>query len=198
MLRTLNPGEAAALQRYSPLFLEDAESLLDEVPLQWKITRREFRVDESGDTAAVFVDALAIEGTVEGEAFSLEFADRCIRASAAGESFEQCNEGAFDDATGVFDELPEIERLIDTVAAAFSDIEEVGLEMRRTDGLWYVSPTTTSTEALLAALRALDRSELDAIIDQGPAAAEEFGEAIVRRAQRAAGHVRRGVRRLRR
>ncbi len=179
MLRSLNPGEAAALQRYSPLFLEEAESLLDEVPLQWKITRREFRVDESGDTASVFVDALAIEGSVEGESFSVEFADGCLRASAAGESIEQCNEGAFDDTTGVFDETPEINRLIETTTEAFSDIEEIGLEMRRTDGLWYVSPTTTSTEAFLAVLRALDRSELDAIIEQAPAAGGEFTDAIL-------------------
>ncbi len=118
------------------------------MPLEWEITRREFRVDETGDTASVFVDALAIEGVVEGEAFSVEFADGCVRASAAGESFEQCNEGAFDDTTGLLEETPEIERLIDIVTDAFSDVEEVGLEMRRTDGLWYVSPTTTSTEAV--------------------------------------------------
>jgi hypothetical protein len=179
MIRALNPGEAAALQRYSPLFIEEAESLLAEVPLEWEITRREFRVDESGDTAAVFVDALGIEGNVEGESFSLEFADGCVRASAAGESIEQCSEGAFDDATGVFDETPEIKRLIDTVNEAFSDVEEVGIEMRLTDGLWYVSPITTSTEAGLALLRALDRSEIDAIVDQAPAAGDEFMELIV-------------------
>jgi hypothetical protein len=79
----------------------------------------------------------------------------------------------------VLDEFPEVRRLIDTVTDAFSDIQEVGIELRRTDGLWYVSPVATGTEGLLAVLRALDRSELDAIIEQAPAAGEEFFDAIL-------------------
>lgn len=178
LLRTLNPGEAAALQRYAPLFLEEAEAALDEVPLEWSIVRREFRADTSGDTATVFVDAIGIEGVVEGDPFSVEFADGCLRAEAVGESFEQCEDQALEDASDALDETPEIERLIDTVTDAFSDMEEVGIEMRRTDGLWYVSPVSTGTEAVLAVLRALDRSELDAIIDQVPAAVDEFGDVL--------------------
>lgn len=178
LLRTLNPGEAAALQRYSPLFLEEAEAALDEVPLEWEITRREFRVDESGDAATVFLDAIAIEGVVEGESFSVEFADDCLRAEAAGESFEQCNDATFEDAEGLFDDAPEVEQLIETVTEAFADIEEVGLELRRTDGQWYVSPIDTGTQAFLAVLRALDRSELDAIIEQAPAAGDEIADLI--------------------
>jgi hypothetical protein len=178
LLRTLNPGEAAALQRYAPLFLEEAEAALAEVPLEWEITRRDFRVDEAGDTATVFLDAFAIEGSVEDEVFSFEFADGCFRATAADESFEQCSDGAFEDATGFLDDAPETTRLIETVTEAFSDIDETGLELRRTDGLWYVSPTSTASEAFLNVLRALDRSELDAIIEQAPAAGEELVDAI--------------------
>ena len=174
ILRTLNPGEAAALQRYAPLFLEEAEVALDGVPIEWSIVRREFRTETSGDTATVFVDALGVEGTVEDESFSVEFADGCLRAEAAGESFEQCEDAALDGTTELFAEAPEIERLFTTVTEAFADIEEVGLEMRRTDGLWYVSPVSTGSEAVLAVFRALDRSELDAIIDQVPAAADEL------------------------
>lgn len=178
LLRTLNPGEAAALQRYAPLFIEPAESALAEVPLDWEITRREFRVDESGDTATVFLDAIGVEGVIEGESFSFEFADGCVRAGAGGESFEQCDDEAFEDTTGVLDDAPETKRLIDTFTEAFSDMEPSGLEMRRTDGLWYVSPITTGSEAFLNVLRALDRSELDAIIEQAPAAGDEFVDAI--------------------
>lgn len=178
LLRTLNPGEAAALQRYAPLFLEEAEAALAEVPLEWTITRREFRVDESGDTATVFLDAIGVEGSIEGEAFSFSFADGCITAAAAGETFEQCSEAAFEDTTGLLDDAPETRKLIDTFTDAFADMEESGLEMRRTDDLWYVSPTTTMSEAMLNVLRALDRSELDAIIEQVPAAGEEIADVI--------------------
>ena len=178
LLRTLNPGEAAALQRYAPLFLDEAEAALAEVPLEWKITRREFRVDESGDTATVFLDAVAVEGSIEGDTFSFEFAGDCVRASMAGESFEQCNQGVFEDTTGLLDDAPATRRLLETITDAFSDMEASGLEMRRTDDLWYVSPSTTASEAFLNVLRALDRSELDAIIEQAPAAGDEFFDAI--------------------
>ena len=166
------------LQRYAPLFLEEAEAELAAVPLQWEIVRREFRAETSGDTATVFVEALGIEGVVEGDAFSFEFAGDCIRAEAAGESFEQCNTGAFDDELGLLDGAPEVQRLIDTITDAFSDMEAVGLEMRRTDDLWYVSPVSTGTEGVLALLRALDRAELDAIIEQAPAAVDELADAF--------------------
>ena len=178
LIRTLNPGEAAALQRYSPLFLEEAESALEDVPLEWEIIRRDFRVDQSGDTASVFVDALTIEGDIEGESFFVEFADGCARVEVAAESLEQCEDATFEDVDGLLDDVPELERLIETVTEAFADIEEVGIEMRRSGGLWYVSPTATVTEGFLAFLRALDRSELDAIIEQAPAAGKEFADAI--------------------
>lgn len=178
LLRTLNPGEAAALQRYAPLFLDEAEAALADVPLEWEITRREFRVDETGDTATVLLDAIGVEGTIEGEPFSFEYADGCFSASAAGESVEQCQDSAFEDTMGFLDEAPETERLIEIVTDAFADMEETGLELRRTDELWYVSPTTTVTEAFLNVLRALDRSELDAIIEQAPAVGEELADGI--------------------
>lgn len=178
LLRTLNPGEAAALQRYAPLFLDEAEAALADVPLEWEITRREFRVDENGDTATVLLDAIGVEGSIEGESFSFEFADGCISASAAGETVEQCQDSTFEDTMGFLDDAPETERLIEIVTDAFADMEETGLELRRTDDLWYVSPTTTLSEAFLNVLRALDRSELDAIIEQVPAVGEELADEI--------------------
>ena len=49
--------------------------------------------------------------------------------------------------------------------------------MRQYDGAWYVSPTATQTEAMLAVLRALDRKELDELISlYGPAADEFFNQ----------------------
>jgi hypothetical protein len=148
------------------------------VPVELEITRREFRVDESGDTATVLLDAIGVDGTLDGEPFSFGFADGCVRGAAGGESFEQCSDGAFADTMGFLDEAPETKRLIDTITDAFADMEETGLELRRYEDLWYLSPTTTITEAVLNVLRALDRSELDAIIEQVPAAGEEIADDI--------------------
>ncbi|NNE12572.1 MAG: hypothetical protein HKN41_10075 [Ilumatobacter sp.] len=179
MMRSLNPGEAAALQRYAPMFVEEAQTLLDdEVPLEWAITQREFRSDTSGDTATIFVDALAIEGAIDGEAFSLSFSDGCLRAEGMGESFAQCQSDTTAQTEEMLQDMPEAQRLLDTFTEAFSDMDEVGLEMRLHDGQWYVSPLTTMSEAMLAALRALDRSEIDALAEQFPPAFDEFTRGI--------------------
>lgn len=175
LIRTLNPGEAAALQRYAPLFLEDAEAALDEVPLEWRITEREVRVEGSGDSRTVFIDTIAIEGTAKGSPFSASAEGSCVAASFEGETFEQCGDG-LGNADELFDEMPAVSDLVDTITDAFADIEPVGLELRRHDGLWYVSVTNTVSESFLAVLRALDRQELDAIIAAGVDAFEQAFE----------------------
>ena len=77
-------------------------------------------------------------------------------------------------AMGFLDDAPETERLLEIVTEAFADMEETGLELRRTDGLWYVSPTTTMTEAVLNVLRALDTGLIESVqvvynvFDQNP------------------------------
>ncbi len=163
LIRSLNPGEAAALQRYAPLFLDEANAALAEVPLRWRITERDVRVEGSGETRTAFVDALAIEGDVDGFEFTFAFHDDCIRVSMDRDEFEHCGV----DREGLDQFLgsdPDIERLFRAVENAFADIEPLGIELRQHDGKWYVSPFGTLTEIYLAFLRALDREELDEII----------------------------------
>lgn len=179
LIAVLNPDEASALQRYSPLFLDDAESALAEVPLSWQITERALRIDGGGDERTAFIDALTIDGTIDGVAFNLGFSDGCIRASAEGETFEQCNQDAgLDDVGELFPEDSEVVALLETIQDAFADAEEAGLELRLHDGEWFVSPMATMTEAMLNFLRALDRTEIDAIVDAFEPAADELGGAV--------------------
>jgi hypothetical protein len=166
LLRTLNPGEAGALQRYAPLFLEDAEAELAAAPIDWAITDRAVRIEGSGDDRTAFLDAISIEGTIDGEAFALAVEGDCASAELGGDTFETCGTGLAD-FDEVFADAPAVRHLLDTITDAFADIEPIGLELRRVDGEWYVSVTETVSEALLAVLRALDRNELDAIIDAG-------------------------------
>ena len=181
MMQTLNPGEAAALQRYAPLFLSDAEAALDDVPLTWQITTREVRVEGDGDTRTAFIDALAIEGDIDGEAFSVSIDGDCFTAEAAGESIEQCAGDAI--ANEQVDEflvdLPDIKAFIDAVSEAFADVEPIGVELRQFDGQWYVSPISTYSEAILKVLRALDREEIDRLIDLGEAAFTEGFDSVL-------------------
>ena len=50
MIGALDPGETQALQRYAPLFLEDAQAELDEAAFELSIDDRSYVVDGSGDT----------------------------------------------------------------------------------------------------------------------------------------------------
>lgn len=177
LIQTLNPGEAAALQRYAPLFLDDAEAALAEVPLDWQITTREFRVEGDGARRTVFVDAIGIDGTIDGDTFSVAVDGDCVTATMAGETFDQCATDATAGNAEMLDEMladaPSVRAFFDALTAAFSDVEPLGLELREYDGGWYVSPVSTMSEAVLGVLRALDRAEIDNLIDLGEAAFSE-------------------------
>ena len=176
IIRSLDPSEAAALQRYAPLFLDDAQAELDDASFSWEITERSVRIEGSGDQRTAFVDALAIEGSFDGGSFSFSFEGECVVAEMDGQRFEQCGDvGSISDVEDVFGDDPEVLHLIEVVQEAFSDVEPIGLELRSRNGEWFVSPIASSTDAMLKVLRALDRQELDDII----AAAEPAIESIV-------------------
>ncbi len=179
MIQLLNPGEAAALQRYAPLFLDEAQAELDTAPIELAITDREFRVEGSGGQRTVFLDALTIEGTAgeagESVSFRIEWADDCIRAEADGELFEQCvGEASLPEVDDALAEMPAVQAFLDSLGRALDDIEPIGIELRSHDDRWYVSPTTTVTESYLAVLRALDREEIDELIELAEPAGVEF------------------------
>src|SRR5690606_32957592 len=120
LIQSLHPGDAAALQRYAPLFLDDAQAVLDEVPLEWRITTREFRVEGDGDSRTVFLDALGIEGSFDGEAFSVSIEGDCVKAEMAGESIEQCADDSAQNEVldEILGELPAVEEFVAAVQEA--------------------------------------------------------------------------------
>jgi hypothetical protein len=72
-------------------------------------------------------------------------------------------------------EIPEsVDSFVAAFTEAFSDMDAVGLEVRERGGQWFLSPIATGSEAMLAVLRALDRDELDELIDLGTAAGDDF------------------------
>ena len=182
MIRDLNPGEAAALQRYAPLFLDDAEAAVADVPFQVAITDRKFHVDGDGDQRTVVIDGLTVtvSGTDEttGESHSIEvrLEGNCTHATIDDEQFDVCagDTSSIPQVDEFLADSPAIAAFVDALGRALSDIEPIGIEMRQYDGAWYVSPTATQTEAMLAVLRALDRTELDELISLYGSAADEF------------------------
>ena len=181
VIAALNPGEAAALQRYAPLFIDEAQAMLDEAPIELDITQAEYTVTGDGSRRHASIDLLVAEGSVDGAAFDLKYADGCVTATAEGEEFNSCDVDEqltgdeFEQFEDMFSDGP-VRDLIDVLTEAFADYDQPGLTIVETDGSWYVSPIGTYYDQLLAFARALDRSELDAIIEAVPPAVEAFFE----------------------
>ncbi len=180
VLQSLNPGEAAALQRYAPLFIDELEQSRADVPFEIKITERDIRVEGDGDSRTVFIDGLGVEGTIDGEPFSASFSGECFEASFGEVQIDDCvsTMSGIDEAEEFFAETPEIETFLKTLGDALADIEPAGIELRQHEGQWFVSPVSTFTEGVLNLLRALTRQELDDIIETGRAASDAFFDGI--------------------
>ena len=186
MLQLLDPAEAEALQRYAPLFIDEVEqAIADESDaVEVRVTDTRVRVEGDGSARTLFVEGFAAEIAADGASVTFEVSDDCFRIEyvdqfGTSESSEQCaTTGYAESVEGLVGvEVPEsVEVFVEAFAEAFSDMQEVGLEVRERDGQWFISPYATASEAMLAVLRALDRDEIDELIDLGVAAAEDFIE----------------------
>lgn len=170
-IAALDPTEVAALQRYAPLFLDDAQGELDDVEVDLSITEREYRVEGSGSRRSIAVVAMVVEASVPDEdvQVSIRFADDCVTVTADGEDTELCTgdvggvDDAIDDVFGTDGDA--FAELADVVGDAFADLDLGGIAVHEVDGSWYVSPMRTVFDAIDAVLTALDRDELSAIVD---------------------------------
>ena len=158
MIAALDPDEMQALQRYAPLFLDDAQADLDEAAFELSIDDRSYVVDGSGDTRSVALDGVTVEATAEGDTVSMELRDGCWIVNVPdAEETNSCDSvdeiPALDD---VFEDPQAIEDFLADVREVFADYVNPGLVVREVDGSWYLSPIATGTEQLLAVVRALD------------------------------------------
>lgn len=183
----INPNEAAALHRYAPLFLDSVAPMSDEIGLEWQVTRSEYDVDGSGSKRFVTVTDLRIDGTLEGSAFFIALADGCVLIEADDERVDSCELAAqAGDAPTTFDDFfgdaLDIEELTSAYEEVFADYSPPGITVQEVDGEWFVSPIGTGFDQFLAVLRALDREELDRLVDTTTAfigdLADEFGDVL--------------------
>ena len=183
IVQLLDPAEAEALQRYAPLFLGEAERVADEIDgVEIRVTDTEVRVEGEGPARTLFIDGFTVDADIEGTSITVAIDGDCVRVEYADEfggsdSFEQCvtsgDTSTMEDMSGI-EVAPSVDAFVTAFTEAFSDMEAVGLEVRERDGQWYISPIATGSEAMLAVLRALDRDELDELIDLGAAAVDDF------------------------
>jgi hypothetical protein len=174
LIAVLDPREAAALQRYAPIFLDQAQAELDELPLRLTIEDVAYDVVVSGDRATVVVTQMNVDGELDGDPFTVQMAGGCTSFDVAGERGELCAgvEASFDrTASGQLDE--ELEQLLSDLGGALSGFEQMGITVTKVGGSWYVSPIASGADALLSVLRAVDRDDLDLLLDGFSTSLEE-------------------------
>ena len=166
IIASLNPDEFQALQRYAPIFLDDAQASLDRAVADEGVTVKvadpEYTVSGSGDTRSLSIDYLKVDVTAEEETVTVEYEDGCWKMSGGGENVNSCDlAGDTSTLDEMFDDPEPVKALLNTIQQSFSDYENPGFIVKRVDGQWFLSPVATLSEQLLAGLRALDRDEIE-------------------------------------
>src|SRR3954453_20469363 len=168
LIGTLNPNEAEALQRYAPMFLDDATKGIDDADPGVEITNLKFSVIGSGDRRTVTVDEFTIKEGSGADAVTVERKAGCTVVTSGSDTTNTCDAG--DPITSAIeglglDENGDLKAFITTVSNAFADMKPAGITVQKVDGQWYVSPIGTFADIVLNALAALDNQELTDMID---------------------------------
>ena len=165
MVASLNPNEFEALQRYAPLFLDDAQDELDagiaEADVSIEVTDTAYDVTGSGDTRSVGVTALRRRDHRRGrDADRASFEDGCFVGTVPGETEDDqhaasCRSSSATSSTSTtsVDDPEAVEDAIADVQAAFDDYQNPGIIVKEVDGAWYVSPMATGSDQVLAVMR---------------------------------------------
>lgn len=174
-IAALDPTEMEALQRYAPLFLDDAQDAIDDVDLDWEIRDTEYEVSGSGSRRNVSILALTLDVSIEGEQVTFSVDGECATVEVDGDSERFCKDDlkseAIDDLGLVDGE--EIAELIEVVNEALSDWEVGGIAVHEVDGQWFVSPVRSVFDVMNGLLAALDADELRDIVEAGSSFADD-------------------------
>ena len=170
----LNPDEMAALQRYAPLFIDDAQSMVDDTDLKITVTDATYSVTGSGSTRQVGITSLTAKAKTAVHDAKIVFADGCVTATVDEDSVDTCAgdesvDGSLDSALGNLDlaNTPELKKFVDDLRSSFGNFDMHGIVVDKVGGKWFVSPIGTTSEFFLSVLRALDRDEIDTLINDG-------------------------------
>ena len=168
LIAALNPNEAEALQRYAPMFIDQAQHDLDGVDAKITVSDAKFTVVGDGDRRTVMVDGLTVKASANGTDLSIESKDGCMVVTSGDTTADSCNglESIDQTLTSLgLDDNSDVKALIKTIEDAFADMKPVGITVQNVDGKWFVSPVGTFFDVVLAELDALDKTELTDIID---------------------------------
>ena len=173
IIKGLNPNEAEALQRYAPLLLDqtkDLRTLLGDTKIA--LTNTSYSVKGSGSSRFVGLIGFQLDVTSGAQHIVAKLAGGCLTADVSGQSsYDSCDANSTDEVITQMDgavppaALDAVRKLLGTFEAAFADYESTGLKVDQIDGQWFLSPIGTSADFLLSVIGALDRQEIDGIID---------------------------------
>jgi hypothetical protein len=133
LVASLNPNEAEALQRYAPMFLEEAQAGLDDLGAKIAFSDTKFTVTGDGDRRTVAVDHFSATASANGDEVSIESKDGCMVITSGDTTTDTCQAAStVDEALSVLglDENEDLKNLVTTVQDAFSDMRPVGVTVQ--------------------------------------------------------------------
>jgi hypothetical protein len=144
------PGEMAALHDYAPLFLPELEKEAASARSHFRLTIRTLDLSSrtSGDEAVVKIDKLAFRLSVPGEGVTVDYDGRCATIKGVEDFFG-------------FGGVPICGDALSQAIPGLKVSPDIGVVAVREDGKWYVSPSRTVLDAMIAVLKALEPSYLE-------------------------------------
>ena len=181
LIAGLNPNEAGALQRYAPMFIDQAQASIDDLDTKVSFSNVKFSVSGDGDRRIVAVDGFSMKADTGGGEVTVESKGDCVVMTTKDTTTNTCDVGSSIDAalgTLGLDDNDDIKAFVKTVQDALSDLGPTGITVQKVGGKWFVSPVGTIADILLAVLTALDKGELTDIIDGAKKVSKSIGETI--------------------
>ena len=162
VIGALNPDEFEALQRYAPLFEDDAQRDIDDAGAAITFDDPEYSVSGSGNSRSVSIDYLRVNIDTEDDPGTVTLENGCWTIEAGGDTVNSCQlADDLPELDEMFEDPEPVRRLIEAFQAALDDYENPGFIVKQVDGSWFLSPIATTAEQLLAVLRAISRDEIE-------------------------------------
>lgn len=169
MIAHLDPEEMAALYDYSSLFLPsaDANVELKAFAAATTISDVHLSVEGSGDTRLVKIDGFTMSYDDDQVSADVRFENGCLhltetKANGAHDTYDSCASGqANADALGAdLGGFAGLQGLFDPTSLT----KGLGITVHQVDGKWYVSPTRTVLESLVAVVGTLKDDAVGSIV----------------------------------
>ena len=175
LVADLAPDEMAALDAYAPAWLAQAQSAIDS--LQGRVSIQFGNLGMSteplGDGTLVKVDNLAFDIKYGGD--EVNYSNGCYTYVSAGQTKTVCpSQNASQSEAQLLSVLPPALKPI--YQRFVSSRPDIGFVTVEENGSWFVSPTRTYLQVIVAVLSEFQPGDLQTLVANGPALARAFEE----------------------